>query len=307
MKFKNILIATDLSVHSLATIDLIVPLFPEPAVITFLTAITSQNSFMDTNMGDPFTVINELNEIMLKNANESQELLCNKFGPRCSKAAISYFEPVAQSICKFAEEGRYDLIVIGSRGASYLTNLFLGSTAQRIIKLATCPIMVVPDKVVESNKSFHGRSLSNILVGTDLSESSIWIFNKLAPELETKDELTIVTVLTKFIYNLWTPKEDKPPATIGDYLQQRVPQAQIRLEELGNQYLQERKVNYKVLESAGNAAETLCSYANCIKSDCIAIGSHGAGILGNLFIGSTVQDILKLSACPVIVFPINAK
>jgi nucleotide-binding universal stress UspA family protein len=38
--------------------------------------------------------------------------------------------------------------MIGSHGAGALTNLFIGSTTQRVIKLSDFPVLVIPRKLV---------------------------------------------------------------------------------------------------------------------------------------------------------------
>lgn len=44
----------------------------------------------------------------------------------------------------FVEKHGVDLIVMGTRGHTGLKNLFLGSTAGRTLRLASCPVIAVP-------------------------------------------------------------------------------------------------------------------------------------------------------------------
>ncbi len=46
-------------------------------------------------------------------------------------------------IAEWAEELGADLILVGSHGRSGLTRLFLGSVAERVVRLAHCPVLVV--------------------------------------------------------------------------------------------------------------------------------------------------------------------
>lgn len=48
----------------------------------------------------------------------------------------------AEQIVKAAKEGNYDLIVIGARGLSKITELILGSVSHAVIKNAPCPVLV---------------------------------------------------------------------------------------------------------------------------------------------------------------------
>jgi universal stress protein A len=49
----------------------------------------------------------------------------------------------AEQIARTARRGRVDLIVIGTHGRSGLSKVLLGSVAERVIRLATCPILTV--------------------------------------------------------------------------------------------------------------------------------------------------------------------
>lgn len=50
-------------------------------------------------------------------------------------------------IVRFAKEHQIDLIVIGSHGRRGLSHLLLGSVAERVVRLAGCPVLTVrPDQ-----------------------------------------------------------------------------------------------------------------------------------------------------------------
>ncbi|MCB1306993.1 MAG: universal stress protein [Leptospiraceae bacterium] len=49
----------------------------------------------------------------------------------------------ADKIVEVAEDGKYDLIVIGSRGLSALGRFLMGSVSDRVIHHAPCSVMVV--------------------------------------------------------------------------------------------------------------------------------------------------------------------
>lgn len=51
--------------------------------------------------------------------------------------------PPAQEIAKAAEQGRYDLIMMGSHGNSPISNLVLGSVAQRVLATCKTPVLIV--------------------------------------------------------------------------------------------------------------------------------------------------------------------
>ncbi|WP_071394966.1 universal stress protein [Bacillus tuaregi] len=46
-------------------------------------------------------------------------------------------------IVKMAEEGNYQLIVMGSRGLGGIKGIMLGSVSQRVTQLSHCPVLIV--------------------------------------------------------------------------------------------------------------------------------------------------------------------
>ncbi len=48
-----------------------------------------------------------------------------------------------QEIVRAAEEGKYDLVVVGARGVSRIKELFLGSVTDGVVHHAKCPVLVV--------------------------------------------------------------------------------------------------------------------------------------------------------------------
>ncbi|MET0211067.1 MAG: universal stress protein [Burkholderiaceae bacterium] len=50
---------------------------------------------------------------------------------------------VAQEIVRCADEGKFDLIVLGSKGRSAMTDLLVGSVAQRVLATSSQPVVVV--------------------------------------------------------------------------------------------------------------------------------------------------------------------
>lgn len=49
----------------------------------------------------------------------------------------------AEEIVRVAKEGRYDLIVLGSRGLSGWKGLLMGSVSKRVVSMAGCSVLVV--------------------------------------------------------------------------------------------------------------------------------------------------------------------
>ena len=51
--------------------------------------------------------------------------------------------PPAETICQYAEQNRFDLIIVGNRGRSKVSRVLLGSVSDEVIRKAYCPVMVI--------------------------------------------------------------------------------------------------------------------------------------------------------------------
>ena len=59
-----------------------------------------------------------------------------------TKLGRTYGNP-AHEIVRAAEEGKYDMIIIGAKGHSLLRNLMIGSVCDGVMRNAPCPVLVV--------------------------------------------------------------------------------------------------------------------------------------------------------------------
>ena len=56
---------------------------------------------------------------------------------------VDHVGPVADGIALYAEEGRFDLIVMGSHGHGELAGLVLGSVVTRVLARCKVPVLIV--------------------------------------------------------------------------------------------------------------------------------------------------------------------
>jgi universal stress protein A len=77
--------------------------------------------------------------------------MCQSFaGPRtvCAEQIVLFGKPF-QQICEAAKEQSIDLIIIATHGRTGLQRLQLGSTAERVVRHAPCPVLVVREQEKE--------------------------------------------------------------------------------------------------------------------------------------------------------------
>jgi nucleotide-binding universal stress UspA family protein len=64
---------------------------------------------------------------------------------RPAERRVVHGDPAIE-ICRVAEEGRFDLVVIGSHGSGFLKQAVLGSVSQHVLHHAPCPVLVVRER-----------------------------------------------------------------------------------------------------------------------------------------------------------------
>ena len=85
-----------------------------------------------------------------------------------------------QEICELAREIQADLIVLATRGHTGLKRVLLGSTAERVVRMAPCPVIVIRQKKQKSravSRPTKGKpvefNVRKILVPVDFSQCSL--------------------------------------------------------------------------------------------------------------------------------------
>jgi nucleotide-binding universal stress UspA family protein len=77
-----------------------------------------------------------------------------EFGGR---AEVRVGTPV-EAILSFAEEQNADLIVLGTHGRGPIKHLFLGTVAERVVRLAPCPVLTVGQPAADALKTLGGQA-----------------------------------------------------------------------------------------------------------------------------------------------------
>ena len=53
-----------------------------------------------------------------------------------------------KEICLLADEEKFGLIIIGTHGRTGLSHLLIGSTAERVVQLASCPVLSIKPRII---------------------------------------------------------------------------------------------------------------------------------------------------------------
>ncbi|MDJ0880444.1 MAG: universal stress protein [Gammaproteobacteria bacterium] len=96
------------------------------------------------------------------------------------------------------------------------------------------------------------------------------------------------------------------PAEIREHIAQRFHQEHKTLQEYADQ-LRNESLNCTALMVQGETVDMILTEAEKLSADFIMAGSHGKGMISQLLLGSTSEDLLKKSSLPVYLVPANRK
>ena len=110
------------------------------AVINFVHVVADYPG--DAMIGSPFA--QEYKDKVISVSEAKMEALVQESQEKCPGCAgqVIYGDPVDQ-IIDFANTNNADLIIIGTHGAKGLEKILLGSVAERVLKRAHCPVLVM--------------------------------------------------------------------------------------------------------------------------------------------------------------------
>ncbi|HWK53582.1 MAG TPA: universal stress protein [Hyphomicrobiales bacterium] len=218
---------------------------------------------------------------------------------RADKPAILHVEtgkPHAV-ITALAASHQADLIVIGPGIARNLRERAFGSTADRVIRSAPCPVLVVRREVI--------ASYGHIVVGVDFSDhakaAAQWA-SRLSPlasrELIHADAIPITFEQAMVEAGLSQPE-------INEYRDARLDtwrrQFTAMFSEEGRL---PKRVRVKIVQ--GDAATTLIDASRRRKTDLVALGTLGANAMTQHLLGSVARNVLAGARCDVLVVPASA-
>lgn len=145
LSIQRILVPVDFSETSLNALDTAIAIAHRHKASIVLLHVIDNTPFIvgtDGVIFPAYGTISELTESVMKSLDR---LIASKFTDEqiaiSSRTEVGY---VASTVVRIATEENADLIVMGTHGASGLRELFIGSNAYSVIKLAHTPVLTVP-------------------------------------------------------------------------------------------------------------------------------------------------------------------
>ena len=210
-----------------------------------------------------------------------------------------------QEICALAREIEADLIVLATRGHTGLKRVFLGSTAERIVRLTPCPVLIVRQRTRKGNvpiglvASNEELTVQNILVPVDFSEcgrtgamyaaflattfdATLHLFHAVRPPAPVILDRVTANISSQDKISLANAQEEMEAFTKLDFLREAKVQTEIR---------------------TGHAVDEICSASSRPDIDLLVTSTHGRTGFNHALLGSVAEQIVRYAESPVMIVP----
>ncbi len=197
----------------------------------------------------------------------------------------------AEEILNYAEDKQVDLIIMGTHGRSAISHFLLGSVAERVIRMAKCPVMTF------RKDSKNLGDYKKILVPTDFSTHSKLAL-RYALELADfyKSDITLFHSFEQQMHPAFYAAGKASIFEIDSELKQRAADAMTKFRnELGKP---EITTNYIFAE--GVAYHEIVEDTKKKNYDLLVIATHGLRGLEHFLIGSTTEKVIRHAEVPVL-------
>jgi nucleotide-binding universal stress UspA family protein len=208
------------------------------------------------------------------------------------EAAETYQEVLVQ-----AGRTKADLIVLGTHGRSGVNRFFLGSVAEKTLRTAPVPVLVVPPRATPAQAT-AGEPFRNILCALDFSPDSDRALQYAASlARHSGGRLTLMHVVEPM------PIGHDPVVGVGFNIEE----FHIAVTMSARRRLQDYAATASAASGGldtvlaeGRSHREILLEAEGRGVDLIVVGVHGRNAVDRVVFGSTTEHLIRRGACPIL-------
>lgn len=199
-------------------------------------------------------------------------------------------------IITMTKDDEFDLIVMPTRGRSGVDRLLFGSVAEKVVRMASCPVLTVSPKDGEPQPFAPQR----ILHPTDFSDYSDHALPYAAGLAQRySSELLMIHVVTMWDYDPANPEWRFPPLP-EEHSAAAEEAARSALDEHGKPTVPDEVSVERRLVRGFDPPVEIVQAAEESDVDLIVIATHGRTGFRHALLGSTAEKIVRFAHCPVL-------
>ncbi len=275
MKIENILYPTDFSPSAEHALNYAIYMAKIHQASLLIFHSDEYSSLMESASIHAYYGYTTLSDTIEKMSKENLDRIAAKVPSGIAvKTRYSIGRAYHQIIMTSTEE-KANMIVMGTQGRSNLTNYFLGSNAERVVRHSKCPVMTI-------RKSREEPEFNKIIFAMDFSPANTALLAKVI-------DFVIMFGAELILANIETKDIEYPDS------EDAFRQIEFATDFRGLAHRTKVKRFVNVYEGLNELAEDE-------KADLLIIGTHGPNI-GRFILGSKASGIVNHSRIPVLTFP----
>jgi len=195
-----------------------------------------------------------------------------------------------------ADEGNFDIIVVGQRQRSIIERIWHGSISRGVLQSAPVAVVSVPVPLGDADRSFRPPRV--VVVGADATETDHRALAHALGHTATGGTVHLVHVLLPT-----DTSAHMSPDQFSAALRQAREDARSRLERTTRDAVMERPISMETHVLEGHPPEQLLALSARVGADLVVLGSRKRTAIGRMLIGSLARAIVEDSRFPVLIVP----
>ncbi len=274
---KIILVPTDFSERSMYALKYAATLAGKTKAVIYILNIVEKTNFYysDYPASGVILTIGEWEKALKRFSLENMNKLISKKFLRdiTVKTQIITGHQVYYEIINYSNKIKADIIVMGNKRSNGLKGILFGSNTERTVRFSERPVLVI-------NKEILNPEFKTIVFASDFTKEAGVIFpiiKNFAKIYEAEIHLLKVNIAEQF----------------------RTTRDNIRMMEEFNEKFKSN--NRIIIYDDYMKEEGILNYADDVKADLIAIGTHGKNGLARLFKSDVSEDMVRVTHMPILI------
>jgi nucleotide-binding universal stress UspA family protein len=196
-----------------------------------------------------------------------------------------------------ADEGT--LITMATHGRSGLHRWLLGSVAEKVLRAATNPLLLV--RTTKESKTEGDAELKSIVVPLDGSELAESVLPAVAAMAKTLDLPIVLFRAFEIPYGIYAAAGGYYAINFDRYIAEEKAAVNSYLEKQTEALKRQGVENVAYVSKEGLSADQIISFARSTPNNLLAMCSHGRSGVKRWVLGSVTETVVRYSGDPVLV------
>jgi nucleotide-binding universal stress UspA family protein len=211
------------------------------------------------------------------------------------------------TILEYLDAHPADLVVIGTHGRPWYQRMVIGSTAEAVLRAASCPVLIVRNTTAATAPP----RLKTLLLPIDFTLSGV-ASKEWALQLAEEKAVILLHAVENPLLDVYDPDQVEidlrrlmeesrthPPRSAQPFWDHAHRRSHAKLSVLRQQFLGVQ-AQVEIIVQEGPAAQDILNTAEKRAVDLIVMSTHGRSGVSRLLLGSVTEKVIRSAPCPVL-------